>query len=56
MEGGFYWLPQEKPVRQRALFLLRLVTSLLFWALGALYKENNDNIGRQYDLKTFFPC
>ena len=30
--------------------------SLLFWAPGALYKENNDNIGRQYDLKTFFPC
>ena len=33
-----------------------VVISLLFWALGALYKENNDNIGRQYDLKTFFPC
>ena len=29
-------------------------TSLLYWALGALYKESNDNIGRQYDLKTFF--
>ena len=45
-------------VDKRALFLLLLflllVTSLLYWALGALCKENNDNIGRQYDLKTFF--